>query len=81
MMSHSNLQYRALSEIINAQIIVECMKQVVPVVYLYELAVKLEAIGRGGVLNSPFRELERDRLLEEAGRTRPDIRLFGEVTS
>jgi len=67
---------RAVQEVVNAQIIIEFVKQVMPVGNLCELALKLETRNLAGGLDSPFREMERDRVIREAGRILPAITPF-----
>ena len=72
----NDLTTRAVSEVLAAQIIIECMKQVVPYVHLAELSIKIESIGRSGGADSPFREKERDAVLLAAGMITPSIHPF-----
>jgi hypothetical protein len=75
----SDLTIRAVSEVLSAQIIIGCMKAIMPMDRLNELAIKLEAIGRCDDPNSPFRELERDAVLREARGVAPAIQPFRTV--
>jgi len=67
---------RAVQEVINAQIITEFVKQIMPTGNLCELALKLETRNLAGGLDSPFREVERDRVIRKAGRIAPAITPF-----
>ena len=67
---------RAVQEVLNAQLIIECMKHAIPTGNLCELALKLEARNLSGVADSPFREKEREAVLRDAGRIPPAIAPF-----
>jgi len=67
---------RAVQEVMNAQIIIECMKHVMPTGHLCELALKLEARNLSGAMDSPFREKEREAVLRDAGRNPPSMTPF-----
>jgi len=67
---------RAVQEVMNAQLIIECMKHAIPVGNLCELALKLEARNLSGGTDSPFREKEREAVLRAAGRIPPAVTAF-----
>jgi hypothetical protein len=74
---HTMLTYktaaRAVQEVLGAQLIIECMKHVMPTASLCELALKLEARNLSGAADSPFREKEREAVLRSVGRIPPVI--------
>ena len=75
-MSNTKTTARAVQEVLNAQLIIECMKHAMPTDKLCELALKLEAKNLCGAPDSPFREREREAVLREAGRIPPSIAVF-----
>jgi len=75
-MSNTQTIAHAVQEVMNAQLIIECMKHAIPTGNLCELALKLEARNLSGGTNSPFREKEREAVLRAAGRIPPAVTAF-----